>query len=41
MNRRFFLSQSLGAIALSALEAANDKLPHFAPKAKRVIFLTQ
>ncbi len=41
MNRRFLLSQSLGAITLSALEAANDKLPHFAPKAKRVIFLTQ
>jgi len=41
MNRRFLLSQSLGAIALSALQAANDKLPHFTPKAKRVIFLTQ
>ncbi len=46
INRRFLLSQSLGAIALSALQAAavdgkSDKLPHFAPKAKRVIFLTQ
>ncbi|MCX6606251.1 MAG: DUF1501 domain-containing protein [Acidobacteria bacterium] len=41
MNRRFLLSQSLGAIALSTLEAATDKMPHFAPKAKRVIFLTQ
>ena len=41
MNRRFLLSQSLGAIALSALEGATDKLPHFVPKAKRVIFLTQ
>jgi hypothetical protein len=42
---------SLGAIALDALTAAEavttrrvrsrDRLPHFAPKAKRVIFLTQ
>jgi hypothetical protein len=36
-SRRLFLTQSLGAIALNAMDA----LPHFAPKAKRVIFLTQ
>ena len=36
-SRRLFLTQSLGAIALNAMDA----LPHFTPKAKRVIFLTQ
>lgn len=36
-SRRLFLTQSLGAIALNAMDA----LPHFPAKAKRVIFLTQ
>lgn len=51
MQRRTFLSQaggfSLGAIAVKAMMAAEEPkiglpgLPHFAPKAKRIIFLTQ
>jgi hypothetical protein len=46
-TRRYFLGQaggfSLGAIALAAAEPriGLPGLPHFAPKAKRVIFLTQ
>ena len=45
-TRRYFLGQctgvSLGAMALHNLEAkVSSALPHFAPKAKRVIFLTQ
>lgn len=51
-SRRFFLGRAagfgLGAMALGALNAEqsnaaalSDALPHFAPKAKRVIFLTQ
>jgi len=45
-TRRYFLGQasgvSLGAMALHSLLAnPASKLPHFAPKAKRVIFLTQ
>ena len=41
-NRRWFFEQcgvGLGAIAMNALAAANSQQPHFAPKAKRVIFL--
>ncbi len=53
MTRRYFLGQctgiSLGALALDSLATAQERdtigglvgLPHFAPKAKRVIFLTQ
>src|SRR4051812_35445267 len=53
MTRRYFLGQctgvSLGALALGSLANAQERndiggqvgLPHFAPKAKRVIFLTQ
>src|SRR3712207_5328839 len=52
MTRRYFLGQasglSLGAMALAAraneshpAEAGLSGLPHFAPRAKRVIFLTQ
>jgi hypothetical protein len=48
LTRRYFLGQaggfSLGAIALAAAEQPRiglPGLPHFAPKAKRVIFLTQ
>ncbi|MBL8217169.1 MAG: DUF1501 domain-containing protein [Bryobacterales bacterium] len=50
LSRRAFLSNasgfSLGAIALQSLLADEPKigrgdLPHFAPKAKRIIFLTQ
>jgi hypothetical protein len=40
-NRRWFFEQcgvGLGAMAMNALAAGNP-LPHFAPKAKRVIFL--
>ena len=50
-TRRHFLGQaaglSLGAIALDSLEAgdalpsSSRPFPHFAPKARRVIFLTQ
>ena len=41
-NRRWFFEQcgvGLGAMAMNALAAANSQQPHFAPKAKRVIFL--
>jgi len=42
MNRRSFFKNStlgLGAAALSTLEAEGPTAPHFAPKAKRVIYL--
>ncbi len=41
-NRRWFFEQcgvGLGAMAMNALAAANSQQPHFAPKARRVIFL--
>jgi hypothetical protein len=41
ISRRWFFEQcgvGLGAMAMNALAAANPQ-PHFAPKAKRVIFL--
>ncbi len=41
-NRRWFFEQcgvGLGAMAMNALASANSQQPHFAPKAKRVIFL--
>lgn len=53
VTRRYFLGQAagvgVGALALSALHsqsasaaaAAPPNVPHFAPKAKRIIFLTQ
>jgi hypothetical protein len=37
-TRRHFFSTTLGGLALSALNAA-PSLPHFAPKAKRIIWL--
>ena len=37
-TRRHFVSTTLGGLALSALQAA-PSLPHFAPKAKRIIWL--
>ena len=48
-TRRYFLGQctgvSVGAMALQAMGQRESSglpgLPHFAPKAKRVIFLTQ
>ena len=42
ISRRWFLEQcgvGLGSIALSSLLKADTKQPHFAPKAKNVIFL--
>lgn len=45
VTRRYFLGQgagvSLGAMALSSLNASASTKPHYQPRAKRVIFLTQ
>ena len=44
LSRRLFLRQtgvSLGALALGQLAGRADDVKHFAPRAKRVIFLTQ
>ena len=42
MNRRLFLGRSglgIGSLALSAMLRGANSLPHFAPKAKSVIWL--
>ncbi|MBM3762315.1 MAG: DUF1501 domain-containing protein [Acidobacteria bacterium] len=38
-TRRQLLGRGIGALALSSLTASADTLPHFAPKAKRAIYL--
>jgi hypothetical protein len=46
LSRRSFLGKAVGCAALASLlqrdaDAALPNLPHFAPKAKRVIYLFQ